>query len=63
VEAVNYITAAARLAVAAVREKAVRQWAALQELDLARVSQPKMRIMSATDPKTDMLETQRDFEF
>jgi hypothetical protein len=26
----------------AVREKAVRLWAALQDLDLARVSQPKM---------------------
>jgi hypothetical protein len=25
-----------------IREKAVRKWAALQELDLARVSQPKM---------------------
>jgi len=26
----------------AVRERAVRQWAALQDLDLARVSNPKM---------------------
>jgi hypothetical protein len=26
----------------AIREKAIRKWAALQELDLARVTQPKM---------------------